>query len=84
MIEPKYPNAFSEHFGEDPRHKDLDKYKYEIERMVTILNEMATKEAEVIDFTLFDNYEKNLTIQVMERKFQELSTLIQNNPETIR
>ena len=48
------------------------------------MKEIAAKRAEVVDQTPFDDYETNLNIQLIERRFQKLSILIQNNPEITR
>lgn len=60
MVDPKYTKAFSERFGNDPRRLDIHKYKLENLKVTSILEELATKRAELVDKTPFDTFEDNL------------------------
>jgi len=62
MTEPNYSKAFSEVYGTDFRREHIDQYKLKLERMgvTSILDEIASKRAELVDKTPFDDYESNL------------------------
>ena len=47
ITESKYSQAFSKHFGEDPMTEEINKYKLENDKVVTILDELASKQTEV-------------------------------------
>ena len=76
MVNPKYPKAFSERFGEDARRKEMSKYKLENSRVTSILEELATKKAEIVDKTPFDNFDNNLALKLIDKRLTELYELI--------
>lgn len=52
--------------------------------MISILDEIAHKRAEIVDKTPFDAYEDNLALQVIDGRLKAIYALIQNNPEITR
>lgn len=63
MIEPKYSKAFSEFYAEDFRREPVDEFKMQNNNVVSILDEIAAKRAEVVNKTLFDFYGHNLPLK---------------------
>jgi hypothetical protein len=49
MAAPTYPKVFSKHFGDDFRFDEISKFKTENSEVVSILNEIALKKAELVD-----------------------------------
>ena len=84
MAEPKYPKAFSERFGKDPRRNEISKYKLENAKVTSILEELAAKRAEIVDETPFDNFDDNLALKLIDKRLTELYELIYNNPLVIK
>jgi len=84
MQDPLYPKAFSESFGTDKRRVEIEKYKYENFKVISLLEEFATKKAEIVDETPFDSFENNLALEIIEKQLNELYRLIQNNQSIIR
>ena len=84
MVEPKYPKAFSERFGEDPRREEIFKYKLENAKVTSILEELAAKRAEIVDETPFDNFDDNLALKLIDKRLTELYELISHNPLVIK
>ena len=83
MHEPRYPKAFSERFGYDYRREDIKEYKTEVSQVVSILEELAARKAELVDKTPFD-FDDNLVLELVDKRLTELYTLIQDNPLVIR
>lgn len=85
MIEPhhQYSKAFSEHFGSDFRRDYLNKFKEQNDEVVTALDEIAAKRSEVVENPLFDLFEDNLPMKLIDEKFQSIYDLISSNPELI-
>ena len=84
MAEPIYPKAFSEHFGDDKRRIEIDKYKSENFKVNSILEQLAAKKAEIVERTPFDNFDDNLALKLIDQGLMELYELIQSNPLVIR
>jgi len=84
MVEPKYPKAFSERFGEDPRREEIFKYKLENAKVTSVLEELAAKRAEIVDETPFDNFDDNLALKLIDKRLTELYELISHNPLVIK
>lgn len=88
MREPDYSKSFPEHYGEDFRRDSITKYKSENNNVISILDEIAAKRAEVVYKTPFDFYEDDLYIsialKVIDQYLQSIYTLIQSNLETTR
>jgi len=80
MAEPTYPKAFSKHFGDDFRFDEISKFKIENAEVVSILNEIVIKKAELVDQTPFDDFENNLVLKIIDQRLSELYSLIINNP----
>ena len=80
MIEPKYTKAFSELYGPDFRRDHIDQFKLQNKDVTSILDEIASKRAEVVEKTPFDY----LALQVIDDRLQSIYTLIQSNPEITR
>jgi transposase InsO family protein len=58
MVEPTYSKAFSEFYGEGFCREPVDEFKMQNNNVVSILDEIAAKRAEVADKTPFDFYEE--------------------------
>lgn len=84
MLEPVHSKAFSERFGEDERRTSIEKFKSDTEDVISILDEIAAKRAEIVEKTPFDLYEDSLALKVIDQRLQGIYALIQNNPETTR
>lgn len=52
--------------------------------VTSILNEIDSKRAELVDKTPFDNYESNLAIQVIDDRLKYIYGLILKNPKLTR
>lgn len=81
MSEPNYFKAFSEVYGTDFRREYIDQYKLESIGVTSILDEIASKPAELVNKTPFDDYESNLALQVIDDHLKSIYGLILNNPE---
>jgi integrase len=84
MTEPKYSKAFSEFYGTDFRREHIDQYKAENMGVISILDEIAVKRAELVDKTPFDDYDSNLALRVIDDRLKSIYSLIMNNPELTR
>lgn len=84
MTEPEYPKAFSKLYGPDFRRDAIDQFKSQNNDVISILDEIAAKRAELVEKTPFDVYEDNLALQVIEDALKSIYGLIQNNPEVTR
>ena len=76
-----YSKAFSEVYGTDFRREHIDQYKLDV---TSILDEIASKRAELVDKTPFDDYESNLALQVIDERLKSIYGLILKNPEITR
>lgn len=81
MIEPRYPKAFSEHFGQDFRRNYINKFKEQSDEVVNALDDIAAKRSEVVQKTPFDSFEDNLGLKLIDEKLQSIYDLISSNPE---
>jgi transposase InsO family protein/integrase len=79
MAEPAYPKAFSKHFGDDFRFDEISKFKIENSEVVSILNEIALKKAELVNKTPFDDFENNIALKVIDQRLSEIHSLIADN-----
>jgi integrase/transposase InsO family protein len=79
MAEPVYPKAFSKHFGDDFRFNEISKFKIENSEVITILNEIAAKKAELVNKTPFDDFDNNLVLKIIDQRLGEIYSLIANN-----
>lgn len=86
MLDPNYPKAHTEHIGEDLRLPIVENYKSENKKVVGILAELAARKAELVDKTPFDDlsFENSLAFQFIDKKLEEIYSIIQNNPETTK
>lgn len=84
MVEPTYSKAFSEFYGEDFRREPIDEFKMQNNNVVSILDEIAAKRAEVVNKTPFDFYEDNLALKIIDERLKDLHSLIQSNPDITR
>lgn len=85
MTDPKYPKAFSEHFGDDIRRLEIDRYKTENKKVIDLLQEFAAKKAEVVDETPFDYFlENKVVIEVIDKQINKLYQLIEKNQQIIK
>ena len=83
MADPLYPKAYSKHFGGDYRRQSIKAYKQQASEVMVIINDYATKRAEVVDKTPFD-FENNLAYRQLDKQLKELRTLIEKNPDITR
>jgi hypothetical protein len=81
MTEPEYPKAFSEHYGPDYRRDHINQYKLQANNLISIIDELVTRKAEVVEKTPFDNYQDNLALKLIDQRFQELYSIISKNSE---
>jgi hypothetical protein len=67
MRDPKHPKAFSTPYrgNPDPHMSETDEYKSQNYQIIKILDEIATKKAEVVNNTPFDGFEDNLALEVI-------------------
>jgi len=84
MVEPTYSKAFSEYIGQDFRRAHVEEFKSQNNDVVSILDEIAAKRAEVVNKTPFDLYEDNLALKVIDERLKDMYSLIQSNPEVTR
>ena len=84
MTEPNYSKAFSEVYGNDFRREYIDRYKLESMGVTSILDEIASKRAELVNKTPFDDYESDLALQVIDDRLKSIYGLIMKNPELTR
>ena len=84
MVEPIHSKAFSERFGKDSRREKVEQFKSENSRVVGILEELATRKAELVEKTPFDDFENNLALEIIDQRLTELFTLITKSPEVTR
>ena len=84
MTEPNYSKAFSEVYGNDFRREYIDQYKLESMGVTSILDEIASKRAELVNKTPFDDYESDLALQVIDDRLESIYGLIMKNPELTR
>ena len=83
MCEPLYPKAFTERFGDDIRRDEIMNFKSQNNQVISILEQIAAKRAEVVDSTPFD-FDDNLALQLIDKRLMELYQLIQDNPLVIK
>ena len=81
MIQPQHPKAFSEHYGEDFRRTYINKFKSEANNVISILEEIAQKQAEVVEKTPFDAFEDELVLKVIDERLKSIYELIYQNPQ---
>ena len=81
MKEPKYTQARSAYLGEYFRINEVEKYKAENAKVIGILTDIATRKAELVEKTPFDNFENNIVLQVMDSRLNEIYEIISNNPQ---
>lgn len=84
MIEPQYSKSFSTHYGDDFRRNNIEQFKLQSNEVISILDEIAAKKAEIVEKTPFDFYEDNLALQVIDERLQSIYGLIRSNPELTR
>lgn len=85
MSEPPYPQAKSEHISKDFRLEEVQKFKAESKKVSTILAEIAAKKAELVNKTPFDDScEDSLALQPINRRLEEIYSIIQKNSDTTR
>jgi integrase len=84
MRDPQYPKALSNHIGNDFRRPYVEKFKTDTSNVVSILEEIAAKRAEVVNTTPFDNLEDNLALQIIDQRLSEIYALIKANPDTTK
>ena len=76
--------AFSKYFGKDIRRDEINKYKSENSKIVSLLEELATYKVEIIYDTLFDFLDDNLALQLIDKQLNELFGIIENNQLIIK
>lgn len=58
--------------------------KFEIFKVVNLLEDIRSKKAEIVDKTPFDNFEDNITLKLIDQNLTELSNLVSSNPYIVR
>lgn len=81
MAEPLHLKARSERYGPDFRRDEVKHFSEQNSKVISILEEIAAKRAEVVNTTPFD-HDDSLVLQVIDTRLQELYAIIQSNPET--
>lgn len=86
MVEPIHTKGFSNRFGEDQRRGEINRYKSENAKVVSILEELAAKRAEVVENTPFDecNYEERLALKLIDDRFKALYDMLEKSPLLFR
>lgn len=84
IIKPRYSKAFSERYGPNYRRDEIDQFKLQNIEVINILDEIAIKRAEVVGKILFDVYESNLALKIIDDCLKAVYELIQNNFEVTR
>lgn len=85
MHEPLHSRAFSERYGEDNRRNEISKFKSENLKVVSLLEEIASKRAEIVDRTPFDNFEgNNIALELVDQRLTELYELLSSNQHIVR
>lgn len=81
MSEPMFKQGYSERFGDDIRIPEIDRYKLETSQVISILEDIAARKAELVEKTPFDSYEDNLAIRIIDEKINDIYQLLKKNPE---
>jgi len=58
--------------------------KSENYKVVSLLEDIASKKAEIVDMTPFDNFDNNITLKLINQNLTELYDLVSGNPYVIR
>ena len=53
-------------------------------KVVSLLEDIASKKAEIVDMTPFDNFDDNITLKLINQNLTELYDLVSGNPYFIR
>ena len=53
-------------------------------KVVSLLEDIASKKAEIVDITPFDNFDDNITLKLIDQNLTELYDLVSSNPYLIR
>lgn len=70
------------HFEDDSKVEEIEKFKNENSKVIGLLDKLAARKEELVDKTLFDDFENNLALQLIDNRLNKISAIIQNNPET--
>ena len=84
MTEPVYSKAFSDYYGPDFRRQHIDEFKQQNNGVIDILDQIAAKQAELVEKTPFDLFEDNLALEVINERIKGLYLLFERNPEITR
>ena len=84
MVDPIHSKAFSTRFGDDIRRGEVEKFKAQNSEVISILQELAAKKAEIVDKTPFDDFEDSLALKLIDQRLSELYALIKTSPEVTR
>ena len=84
MCEPRYPKAFSKHYGLDRRRAEISKYKSETNKVSQFLEEIAAQKAYIVDKTPFDTLEGNVALELIQKRLNEMEELLENNQYIVR
>ena len=58
--------------------------KYKNFKVVSLLEDIASKKAEIVDMTPFDNFDYNISLKLIDQNLTELYDLVSSNPYIIR
>ena len=84
MVDPLYTQAKSKYVANDFRTDEVEKFKAENTKVIGLLAELATRKAELVNKTPFDNFENDIALQVIDNRLNEIYAIIQNNPQVTR
>lgn len=63
---------------------EIKRFTSQKDKVISILDELATKKTEVVDKTPFDDYESNIALKMIDQRITELYQLIAQKPEIRR
>ena len=84
MVDPIHSKAYSKRFGDEIRHKDVTDFRKENLGVISMLEELAAKQAEVVQKPPFDDFENNLALKLIDQRLTELYGLVLSNPEQVK
>ena len=81
MIDPVFPQARSEHFGDDFRRSEVRNFKFQNAEVRSIVKEIAAKQVELVDTTPFDQFEDKIALAVIDERLNSIYDVIAKNPQ---
>ena len=81
MADPIQPKSYSEYYGADYRRKYIDKFRLQKDNVINILDEIAAKQAELVEKTPFDSLDDEIVLKVIDTHLKEIYNIIPNNSD---